>query len=140
MKEFELTISPKAKESVALLGGRQEDLQLLVQKVIGGIEAEDAVEEIVNRTATEIRKNFFGDDKSEAATLSWSRAMAWTLVKSLVAEEEIKYAETLVNPPFKGDENSLRALETAELITIHHRHGKSQLDFFLLLERRLGDR
>lgn len=71
----------------------------------------------------------------EAQSLPWSRAMVWKLVKSLVEEEEVRYAEVLVNPPFKGDEISLRALETAELITIHHRHGKF-LSNFLSFELR----
>ncbi|GAA5872893.1 hypothetical protein JCM1840_005881 [Sporobolomyces johnsonii] len=117
------TLPPSSYPAVARLGGRQTDLELLVQKIRAGQTVEEAVEDIVGRSAGEIRKNFFGDDEEEAKGLRWSREQAWALVKGLTEKEELKYAETLLKT-FGGDETALRALENAEMISIHHRDGR----------------
>jgi hypothetical protein len=40
---------------------------------------------------------------------------------------QLKYADVLVNAPFKSDEAALRALENAEMISISHRDGPSSV-------------
>ncbi|KAL8283768.1 hypothetical protein RQP46_005200 [Phenoliferia psychrophenolica] len=121
------TLSDESRPHISKLGGRQTDLELLVQKIRAGLNAEEAVEDIVSRNATELRKTFFGDDEEEAKTLKWTRAQAWFLAKGLSRSGELKYADVLVNPPFKSDESALRALENSEMITIHHKEGRPSL-------------
>ncbi|GAA5932532.1 hypothetical protein JCM1841_000240, partial [Sporobolomyces salmonicolor] len=120
------TLPPSSYPAVARLGGRQTDLELLVQKIRAGQTVEEAVEDIVGRSAGEIRKNFFGDDEEEAKGLRWGREQAWALLKGLAEREELKYTETLLKT-FGGDEAALRALENAEMISIHHRDGRASV-------------
>ncbi|CEQ40813.1 SPOSA6832_02487, partial [Sporobolomyces salmonicolor] len=145
------TLPPSSYPAVARLGGRQTDLELLVQKIRAGQTVEEAVEDIVGRSAGEIRKNFFGDDEEEAKGLRWGREQAWALLKGLTEREEptaalaevflepdaatdksshvvlqLKYTETLLKT-FGGDEAALRALENAEMISIHHRDGRASV-------------
>jgi hypothetical protein len=87
--EFGKTLAPSSQASVARLGGRQTDLELLVQKIRAGLEVEEAVEDIVGRSATEIRKTFFGDDEIEAKSLKWTREQAWRVMVGLIKEEEV---------------------------------------------------
>lgn len=44
-----------------------------------------------------------------------------------MSRSQLKYADVLVNAPFKSDEGALRALENAEMISVHHRDGASSL-------------
>ncbi|KAI5900140.1 uncharacterized protein SCHCODRAFT_02607113 [Schizophyllum commune H4-8] len=106
------------------LGGRASDLESLVHKVRNGQTVEDAVEDIVSRGVAELRKNAFGDDADDAKNLPWSREQAWHVLKQLAKQEEIPYQDLLLNFPFKGDENALRAMEQAELITVGTNNGR----------------
>jgi hypothetical protein len=40
---------------------------------------------------------------------------------------QLKYADTVIQPPFESAESPLRSLESAELITITHAHGRPSL-------------
>lgn len=60
-----------------------------MQKIRAGLGPEEAVEDIIARNANELRKNFFGEDREEAKSLKWTRAMAWTLMKGLTEHEEV---------------------------------------------------
>ncbi|KAL1746991.1 RNA12 protein-domain-containing protein [Schizophyllum fasciatum] len=106
------------------LGGRASDLESLVHKVRNGQSVEDAVEDIVSRGVAELRKNAFGDDADDAKNLPWSREQAWHVLRQLAKQEEIPYQDLLLNFPFKGDENALRAMEQAELITVGTHNGR----------------
>ncbi|GAA5821571.1 hypothetical protein JCM10212_006519, partial [Sporobolomyces blumeae] len=117
------SLLPSYHASVSRLGGRQTDLDLLIQKVRAGQEVDEAVQDIVSRSASEIRKNFFGDDEEEAKGLKWKREQAGAVVRGLSDKGELKYAETLLKT-FGGDEAALRALETAEMISITHKEGR----------------
>ena len=83
-------LSDESRPHVSKLGGRQTDLELLVQKIRAGLQAEEAVEDIVSRNATELRKTFFGDDDEEAKSLKWTRAQAWSLAKGLAKNGEVR--------------------------------------------------
>ncbi|KDE03772.1 hypothetical protein MVLG_05774 [Microbotryum lychnidis-dioicae p1A1 Lamole] len=124
LAEFEKTLPLDAHEHVWKLGGRQTDLELLVSKIHAGAEPNEAVQDIVSRNATEIRKTFFGDDESEAKGLKWTREQAWKILTGLTGQEELKYADVLFNAPFKSDEAALRSLENSEFIIISHRDGR----------------
>ncbi|CAE6515824.1 unnamed protein product [Rhizoctonia solani] len=103
---------------VEKLGGRISDLDTLVSKVRNGQSVADAVDEIIHRGISEMRKNAFGDDLEDAKSLQWTREQAWSVLRALVAKDEIPYADVLLEFPFKGDELALRNMESAELISI----------------------
>ncbi|GAA5851794.1 hypothetical protein JCM9279_004412 [Rhodotorula babjevae] len=126
LASFKHDLPSTAFPAVARLGGRQTDLDLLVQKTRAGQDVGEAVDDIVQRNASELRKNLFGDDQDEADKLKWSRSQAWALVKALGDKGELKYNETLLTT-FGGDDAPLRALEAASLIAVHHHHGRPSL-------------
>ncbi|KDQ13211.1 hypothetical protein BOTBODRAFT_188730 [Botryobasidium botryosum FD-172 SS1] len=103
---------------VSRLGGRAQDLEALVYKVRNGQNVKDAVEDIITRGVGELRKNAFGDDADDAKALPWTRQQAWIVLKQLAKNDEIAYADLLMNFPFSGDESALREMEIAELIMI----------------------
>ncbi|GAA5900008.1 Yme2p [Sporobolomyces salmoneus] len=126
LSAFSKPLPPDCHSSVARLGGRQTDLELLIEKVRAGQDVEEATDDIVCRSATEIRKSFFGDDEEEAKGLKWKREQAGAIIQGLCEKGELKYAETLIKV-FGGDEASLRALENHELISITHRDGRPSI-------------
>jgi hypothetical protein len=95
----------------------------LIHKVNSGQRVEEAVEDIVNRGASELRKNAFGDDAEDAKNLAWTREQAWAVLRALASAPDVPYHDTLVNYPFKGDEGALRQMERAELVSIGMRDG-----------------
>ncbi|CAL1704048.1 unnamed protein product [Somion occarium] len=106
------------------LGGRASDLESLIHKVRSGQSVEEAVEDIVTRGVSELRKNAFGDDLEDAKNLPWAREQAWTIMKQLADKSELPYHDLLLDFPFKGDETALRNMEQAELISIATRNGR----------------
>ncbi len=84
----------------------------------------DAVEDIIRQGVTELRKRAFGDDADDARSLPWSREHAWALLRALARRDTVPYHEILVNSPFKGEENALRSMERAEMITVDARNGR----------------
>ncbi|KAJ7756804.1 RNA12 protein-domain-containing protein [Mycena maculata] len=109
---------------VERLGGRASDLESLIHKVSNGARVEEAVEDIIARGVSELRKNAFGDDADDAKNLPWAREQAWSLFKLLSKQAEAPYHEVLLEFPFKGDEAALRSMEYAELISIGTHNGR----------------
>jgi hypothetical protein len=64
------------------------DLQL-VGKVRNGQSVTNAVDEIIHRGTSEMRKNAFGDDLEDAKSLPWTREQAWSVIKALAANDEV---------------------------------------------------
>lgn len=89
LADFDKTLPESSRGAVARLGGRQTDLEQLVLKVQAGFEVEEAVDDIVARSATEIRKTYFGDDESEAKRLKWTREQAWKILVGLTKNDEV---------------------------------------------------
>lgn len=87
---------------------------------------EQAVDDIITRGVSELRKSAFGDDADDAKNLPWLREQAWAIMKQLSKHNEIPYHEVLIEFPFKGDESSLREMEHAELIAINTQNGERQ--------------
>ncbi|KAK9895624.1 hypothetical protein P389DRAFT_152177 [Cystobasidium minutum MCA 4210] len=110
------------KAAIERIGGRLTDLETLIQKMRGGASVDEAVDDIISRSATEIVKNCFLEDSEEAKALPWTREQVWYLVKALSKQKELSYAELLAGP-FKDQAKALRALEQAEIISIIHREG-----------------
>lgn len=53
---------------------------------------EQAVDDIVSRGVSELRKNAFGDDSEDAKNLPWSREQVWKLMKELAKKDEASCA------------------------------------------------
>ncbi|KAF7778900.1 hypothetical protein Agabi119p4_3245 [Agaricus bisporus var. burnettii] len=100
------------------LGGRASDLESVIHKVRNGQSVQVAVEEIISRAVSELRNSAFGDDVDDGQGKPWTRDQAWTVVKALSTKSEVSYYDILINFPFKGNEDALRGMENAELITI----------------------
>jgi len=88
------------------------------------MKVDEAVNDIINRGVAELRKNTFGEDMDDAKNLPWTRYQAWKVLKLLAKSPEVGYYDILVDFPFKGDENALRGMEHAELITILTKDGR----------------
>ncbi|KAI0362726.1 exonuclease [Trametes cingulata] len=120
----DVTFTQQQLAYIDRLGGRASDLESLIHKVRSGMTVEEAVDDIVTRGVSELRKNAFGDDIEDAKSLPWTREQAWTLMKQLCKQPEISYHEVLMDFPFKGDETPLRNMEHAELISIGTINGR----------------
>jgi hypothetical protein len=96
------------------------------------------VEQAFTGSATEVRKNIYGDDSEEAKSKEWTRAQAWHLTQLLAEKDEVRfrclgtsklilyktgYEDVLYNGPFGGNDKPLHALEQAEMISVVHREG-----------------
>ena len=61
-----------------------------------GMAVEEAVDDIVTRGVSELRKNAFGDDIEDAKSLPWTREQAWILLKQLSKQPEVCVVARLV--------------------------------------------
>lgn len=87
---FDQALPTDDHASVAQLGGRQTDLELLVQKIRAGQTASEAVDDLIQRNASEIHKKLFGDDEEEAKGFKWSKQQALDLIKGLSEKGEVR--------------------------------------------------
>jgi hypothetical protein len=62
-----------------------------VSKVRNGQSVTEAVEEIIHRGVSEMRKNAFGDDLEDAKSLPWTREQAWSVLRALASKDEARY-------------------------------------------------
>ncbi|KDQ33744.1 hypothetical protein PLEOSDRAFT_1033437 [Pleurotus ostreatus PC15] len=122
--DIDVHFTKSETELVERLGGRASDLESLIHKVTNGQGVAEAVEDIVVRGVSELRKSAFGDDVDDAKSLAWSREQAWAVLKLLAKKPEVSYHEVLIEFPFKGDESPLRNMEHAELIAIGTVNGR----------------
>ncbi|KAJ7093140.1 RNA12 protein-domain-containing protein [Mycena epipterygia] len=129
LKDADLNLDYNREQVAAVerLGGRASDLESLIYKVRSGASVDEAVEDIITRGVSELRKNAFGDDTDDAKSLPWAREQAWSLFKLLSKQAEVPYHEVLLEFPFKGDEASLRSMEHAELISIGTHNGRPSI-------------
>ncbi|ORY96952.1 RNA12 protein-domain-containing protein [Syncephalastrum racemosum] len=110
---------------VSALGGRLTELELLVQKMKMGMDAETAFDDIVNRNVVEIRKYGFNEAcEEDDHSLPWSPIQFWEIVKGLAERKSMNYDDLRWNVFFNGDDKPLRDMERAELITILHKEGR----------------
>ncbi|WWC89726.1 uncharacterized protein L201_004651 [Kwoniella dendrophila CBS 6074] len=119
------TLSMDDSTQISKLGGRMVDLETLVYKVRNGTSIKEAVDDIILRNTIELRKAAFGDDSEDAKSLPWNRSQAWKVVKDLASKGEISYAQLLQEFPFKGSEQSLKALEEHELVSVTYVDGRA---------------
>ena len=55
-----------------------------------GQPVEDAVEDIITRSLSEVRKNAFGEDSGDAKSLPWKREQAWAVMRRLASVDEVR--------------------------------------------------
>ncbi|KAJ2849584.1 mitochondrial escape protein 2 [Coemansia brasiliensis] len=121
--------SESVNESIAhaatVLGGRLEDLQLFVQKVRAGESGAAALESIVQRAITEVRKYAFSDD-SEVGQCehTWTPEQFWFLLTELAQRSEIEYDRIRSSALFAGKDDALLGLAEAQLITMVYNHDR----------------
>ncbi|RKP34254.1 RNA12 protein-domain-containing protein [Dimargaris cristalligena] len=123
------TLVRQLETAVVCLGGRLTDLELLVRKVKGGQPITEAVDDIVTKTAAEVRKFALSDQDSEDTNMAdakrkWSTIQFWTIMKSLAQKPSLNYYTLLASPLFIGDEQALLAMEYAGLISIVQNNGR----------------
>jgi hypothetical protein len=90
LASLDQTLPADAYPSIARLGGRQTDLELLVQKIRAGQSVDEAIDDIISREQVTLRKNLFGDDEEEAKALKWTRDQAAGLVQGLSNKGEVR--------------------------------------------------
>ena len=61
----------------------------MIHKVRSGMTVEQAVDDIISRGVSELRKSAFGDDAEDAKSLPWTREQAWKLMKELAKRNEV---------------------------------------------------
>lgn len=105
--DVEVDFTPQQIAYIDRLGGRASDLESvsndfrsyihisfnlsqLMHKVRSGMTVEDAVNDIITRGVSELRKNAFGDDAEDAKNLAWSREQAWAIMKQLAKRSEVR--------------------------------------------------
>ncbi|PKS06783.1 hypothetical protein jhhlp_006857 [Lomentospora prolificans] len=114
--------------SVEVIGGRLADLELFATRLKSGQTPSQAVEEIVNQSASEIVKNFIvreessGDDKP-----AWTVEQAWWVIKTIAERKVLSYDEALVSAPFSAGPSSagkaLDSLAATDLVSLKSRRG-----------------
>lgn len=136
-KDDNLSLKEKYKdiddldECIQVLGGRLTDLQFLARRIKAGLSPKRATAEIIEQSAWEILKLYLlTPDKGRP----FSPEQIWYLVKSLAANESLRYNEILLSntfalsltPSAENGESALEALSAAELITIKTSNGRPQ--------------
>ncbi|KAK4691454.1 hypothetical protein P7C71_g5550, partial [Lecanoromycetidae sp. Uapishka_2] len=108
-------------DCISTLGGRLTDLEFLARRIKTGETPKKAIREIIEQSASEILKMYILD----SSTRKWTPEQAWLLVKSLATSQSLRYNEILLSDVFKsGGEDTLQALEQAEMITIVSSNGR----------------
>ncbi|KAJ2783548.1 mitochondrial escape protein 2 [Coemansia interrupta] len=105
--------------AASVLGGRLEDLQLFVQKVQTGESVSAALEDIIQRSITEIRKYAFAND-SEVGQYehTWTPEQFWYLLTELARDGSVEYDRMHSSALFSGNDVALLGLAEAQLITM----------------------
>ncbi|CRJ95514.1 hypothetical protein BN1708_002030 [Verticillium longisporum] len=121
-------------DCIDLLGGRLTDLEFLARRIRGGQSPKHAVDDIINQSATEIVKMYLLGGKVDAEERKWSTEQAWYLIKSLVAQQSLRFNEVLLSDTFASSQTSraasgelaLESLTNSELITVKTHYGRPQ--------------
>lgn len=87
-----MILNPTNASLITKLGGRLTELEKLVEKIRAGIGLEVAVEEIVMRAVTEIKKKCVrnGESGSSDDGGKWTCEQAWELIRALDSQDEVR--------------------------------------------------
>ncbi|KAJ2546965.1 mitochondrial escape protein 2, partial [Coemansia sp. RSA 1933] len=118
-RRLELVSGDSIAQAASVLGGRLEDLHVLVQKVRAGETLDGALEDIIQRSITEVRKHAFADDSEVGhCEHTWTPEQFWCILTELAAHDSIDYDRMRNSPLFAGDDKALLGLAEARLITM----------------------
>ncbi|PSR87059.1 RNA12 protein [Coniella lustricola] len=132
----EIQESPKnihqLDEVITVLGGRLTDLEFLARRMKTGQTPRQAVQEIIDQSASEILKLFLLANR--APNRKFSTEQAWHLIQEIAKKESLRYHEVLLSNTFASSttpgaedgELALENLANAELITVHSHRGRPQ--------------
>lgn len=118
-------------EVIEVLGGRLTDLEFLARRMKTGQSPRQAVQEIIDQSASEIIKLYLLPNKGDR---KYSTEQAWFLIKQIAKKESLRYNEVLLSntfassmsPGVENGEMALEALANAELITVRSHRGRPQ--------------
>ncbi|KAJ2703713.1 mitochondrial escape protein 2 [Coemansia sp. IMI 203386] len=115
----DMATSDQIAMAAGVLGGRLEDLQLFVHKVHSGESPAAALEDIIQRSITEIRKYAFAND-SEVGQCehTWTPEQFWYLLTELAHHDSVEYDRMRNSALFAGNDVALLGLAEAQLITM----------------------
>ncbi|KAJ1643088.1 mitochondrial escape protein 2, partial [Coemansia asiatica] len=119
LSSADMATSDEIAMAAGVLGGRLEDLQLFVQKVQAGENPSSALEDIIQRSITEIRKYAFAND-SEVGQCehTWTPEQFWYLLTELAHHDSVEYDRMRNSALFAGNDVALLGLAEAQLITM----------------------
>lgn len=111
------------EESIQALGGRLTDLGSLARRIKAGESPKEAVQEIIETSASEILKLYFLDEGSRRKR-NWTPAQAWYLVKMLATHAQLPFNQVVTHDLFRLDEEPIQGLEQAEMISVVNLNGR----------------
>lgn len=111
------------EESIQALGGRLTDLESLARRIKTGESPKQAVQEIIETSASEILKLYFLDEGSRKKR-NWTPAQAWYLVKMLAGSAQLPFNHVVTHDLFRLDEEPIQSLEQAEMISVVTHNGR----------------
>ncbi|KAJ2000875.1 mitochondrial escape protein 2 [Coemansia thaxteri] len=118
-RKLDAVSGDKIAYAASILGGRLEDLQLFVQKVRTGESIGAALEDIIQRSITEIRKHAFANDTEVGqCEHTWTPEQFWYLLTELARHESVEYDRMRNSSLFAGNDDALLGLAEAQLITM----------------------
>ncbi|KAL2205450.1 hypothetical protein CC79DRAFT_1335983 [Sarocladium strictum] len=132
-KPFKMPDLKGLDEGIETLGGRLTDLEFLARRLKTGQSPKQAVDEIVDESATDIVKMFLLGKVGETEK-TWSKQQAWHLIKSLAQNPTLRYNQVLLSPNFSSSlsksasdgEAAIEALASAELVSVTYHQGRPQ--------------
>lgn len=132
-KAFKMPDLKGLDEGIETLGGRLTDLEFLARRLKTGQTPKEAVDEIVDESATDIVKMFLLGKVGETEK-TWSKQQAWHLIKSLAQSPTLRYNQVLLSPTFSSSlsksasdgEAAIEALASAELVSVTYHQGRPQ--------------
>ncbi|KAF7543363.1 hypothetical protein G7Z17_g10800 [Cylindrodendrum hubeiense] len=120
-------------QCISTLGGRLTDLEFLARRLRTGQTPRQAVDEIVDETATDVVRMFLLGKGTDVESKKWSSQQAWHIIKSLAETPSLRYNQVLLSGPFASSsstvdaEAALDSLASAELITVRTKQGRPEL-------------
>jgi hypothetical protein len=115
----------RLSECIKHLGGRFNDLDILIQKIQTGKQPEEATMEMINRAVAELRKLGLQEGVDEQA-VGWTPIQFWKIAQLLCKNSQIPYDSLCIDPLFKNSVNSIQHLERAGIIALVHINNRPQ--------------
>ena len=119
-------------DCIETLGGRLTDLEFFSRRLRTGQSPRQALDEIVDESATDIVRMFLLGKPSDVDEKKWTTQQAWHLVKSLAQDGALRYNQVLLSGPFSAvsasdAENAIDSLAGSELIAVTTHQGRPKV-------------